>query len=142
MQVLYPLSLFAVFCAISSADTQESIDAEPTVQISKEAIAAVVQKPVIDSAHRHSMNQLEPDLAKTIFDVGKNPLQRTTTLPSQQLVDSRSTSELKRGLVSFLFAENLCKTSFLNCSQNLKDGIRKHLFIDKLITHNFLRQNL
>lgn len=62
-------------------------------------------KTVKDVSHRYAINQLEPDLASTIFDSkdsgNKNPLQRTTTIPTQQhLVDSISTSVLKRGFVT------------------------------------------
>lgn len=44
-----------------------------------------------ESPHRHAMNQLEPDLAASIFrqgDVslnGRNPLSRTTTIPLKSL---------------------------------------------------------
>ena len=39
--------------------------------------------------HRHSMDQLEPDLAQTIFDgVQKNPLERTTTVKPPKVVRS------------------------------------------------------
>lgn len=39
--------------------------------------------------HRHSMDQLEPDLAQTIFNgIQKNPLERTTARPKIVIVKS------------------------------------------------------
>lgn len=63
------------------------------------------QKAIKDVSHRYEINQLEPDLASTIFDNkkngNKNPLQRTTTIHSQQsLVDLNDFLILQRG---FLF---------------------------------------
>jgi hypothetical protein len=43
------------------------------------------------SKHRHAVEHLEPDPAKTIFNVmaGKNPLQRTTAVPRASMISKK-----------------------------------------------------
>lgn len=52
----------------------------------------------VNTTHRHSLKELEPDLASSIFNNGivKNPLSRTTKIPLSFQLDAGNTNQRKR----------------------------------------------
>lgn len=66
------------------------------------------------SKHRHAVEHLEPDPAKTIFNgvTGKNPLERTTAAPRAPVPNKKHAGNviMRRGKILFIYC---CLTNLI-----------------------------